>query len=55
MEFIKNLFKEDETKAIGLCSFKKNPPKEVIQRVIPDFRAKNLVFITNTKNNFLLS
>lgn len=55
MEFIKNLLREDESKAIGLCSFRKNPPKEVIQRIVPDFRTKNLVFITNTKNNFLLS
>jgi hypothetical protein len=55
MEFIKNLFKEDEAKAIGLCSFRKNPPQETIKNVVPDFRAKNLVFITNTKNNFLLS
>lgn len=55
MEFLKSLFKEDETRAVGLCSFRKNPSKEVIRTVIPDFSAKNLVFITNTKNNFLLS
>lgn len=55
MEFIKSLFKEDDTHAIGLCSFRKNPPKEVIRTVVPDFSTKNLVFVTNTKNNFLLS
>lgn len=55
MEFIKSLFKDDETKAIGLCSFRKNPQRETIQNIVPDFRTKNLVFITNTKNNFLLS
>ena len=54
MEFLKSLFKEDESRAIGLCSFRKNPPKEVIRTVVPDFSTKNLVFVTNTKNNFLL-
>ena len=55
MEFIKSLFKEDDTQAIGLCSFRKNHPQPVIKNVVPDFSTKNLVFITNTKNNFLLS
>ena len=51
MEFIKNFFKEDDTKIVGLCSFKKKHSKAII----PDFSTKNLVFITNTKNNILLS
>lgn len=52
MEFIKNLFKEDE-KAIGLCSFKKKEQK--IYTYTPQFNAINLIYSTNTKNNFLLS
>lgn len=52
MEFIKNLFKEDE-KAIGLCSFKKKEQK--IYSFTPQFNAINLIYSTNTKNNFLLS
>ena len=53
MEFLKNLLKEDDEKIVGLCSFKKKPQR--VRNVIPDFSTKNLVFVTNTKNNFLLS
>ena len=50
MEFLKKLLKDDE-KVVGLCSFKKKAQRTII----PDFSAKNLVFYTNTKNNFLLT
>jgi len=53
MEFLKKILKEDDEKVVGLCSFKKKPQRT--RTVIPDFSAKNLVFSTNTKNNFLLS
>ncbi len=52
MEFIKNLFKDDD-KVIGLCSFKKKEQK--IYSFTPQFSTINLVYGTNTKNNFLLS
>lgn len=52
MEFIKNLFK-DEDKAIGICSFKKNEQK--IYTFTPQYSAIELIYSTNTKNNFLLS
>ncbi len=52
MEFIKNLFKNDE-KAIGLCSFKKKEQK--IYTFAPQYSAIDLIYNTNTKNNFLLS
>lgn len=51
MEFFKNLFKDDE-KIIGLCSFKKKPSK--IYSFEPKFNAIELIYSTNTKNNFLL-
>lgn len=52
MEFIKSLFKDDE-KAVGLCSFKKKEQKTY--SFTPQFSAINLIYSTNTKNNFLLS
>lgn len=52
MEFIKNLFK-DEDKAVGLCSFKKKEQK--IYTFTPKFSTVELIYSTNTKNNFLLS
>ncbi len=51
MDFIKNLFKDDE-KIVGLCGFKKKAPK--IYSFTPDFTRRDIVFGTNTKNNFLL-
>lgn len=53
MEFIKNLFKDDE-KIIGLCGFRKTAPQTFT------FKSKcsntfELFYSTNTKNNFLLS
>jgi hypothetical protein len=53
MEFLKKLLKEDDEKMVGLCGFKKKTQRT--KTIIPDFSAKNLVFYTNTKNNFLLS
>lgn len=52
MEFIKNLFKEDE-KIIGLCGFKKQAQK--IYSFSPKINTAELFYGTNTKNNFLLS
>ena len=52
MEFLKKLLKEDDEKMVGLCGFKKKTQRT--KTIIPDFSAKNLVFYTNTKNNFLL-
>lgn len=52
MDFIKNLFKEDE-KIIGLCGFKKKTPK--IYSFTPQINTVELFYSTNTKNNFLLS
>lgn len=56
MEFIKNLFKDDE-KIIGLCGFKnqKMPLSLPNHRYENMFGKTNLVFKTNTKYNFLLS
>lgn len=50
MEFIKNLFKDDE-KIVGLCSFRKKEQKVII----PDFRGLKLVYNTNTSKNFLIN
>ncbi len=52
MEFLKNLFKDDE-KVIGLCSFKKKRVK--VYSFTPAVNQINLIYNTNTKNNFLLS
>ncbi len=52
MEFIKNLFKDDE-KVIGLCSFKEK--KQKTYSFTPEYSAIELIYGTNTKNNFLLS
>ena len=52
MEFIKNLFKEED-KAIGLCSFKQKEQK--IYTFTPKYSTVTLIYSTNTKNNFLLS
>lgn len=52
MEFLKKLFKEEE-KIIGLCGFRKKEQKTFY--FTPQFSAINLVYSTNTKNNFLLS
>lgn len=52
MEFIKNLFKDDE-KAIGLCSIKEKESKTY--SFTPEYSAIKLIYSTNTKNNFLLS
>jgi len=52
MEFIRNLFKDDE-QIVGLSGFKKKQPK--IFWSVPDFTRRDFVFYTNTKNNFLLS
>ncbi|CDE44888.1 unknown [Clostridium sp. CAG:768] len=53
MEFLKNLFKDDE-KIIGLCSFKKKETTKIYS-FTPQFSATKLIYSTNTKNNFLLS
>lgn len=53
MEFIKNLFKDDE-KIIGLCGFKKIAPQTFTFK--PKYsNTFELFYCTNTKNNFLLS
>ena len=52
MEFIKNLFKDDE-KVIGLCSFRKKSTK--IYSFCPNKNTVELFYSTNIKNNFLLS
>ena len=52
MEFIKNLFKEDE-KIIGLCGFREKSP--IIHTYKPELSSIELFYTTNTKNNFLLS
>ncbi len=52
MEFLKNLFKDDE-KIVGLCSFRKK--KQQIYTFNAQLSNINLVYKTNTKNNFLLS
>jgi len=52
MEFIKFFFKDDE-KVVGLCSFRKKNAKSYT--FAPTFNTVNLVYGTNTKNNFLLS
>ena len=52
MEFLKNLFKDDE-KVIGLCSFKKKHQK--VYSFAPQLKNTTLFYSTNTKNNFLLS
>lgn len=53
MEFIKNLFKDDE-KIIGLCAFKKTAPQTFTFK--PKYsNTFELFYSTNTKNNFLLS
>lgn len=52
MDFIKNLFKDDE-KIIGLCGFKKKTTK--IYSFSPKINTVELFYGTNTKNNFLLS
>ncbi len=52
MEFIRNLFKDDE-QIVGLSGFKKKQPK--IYSPVPDFTRRDIVFFTNTKNNFLLA
>ena len=52
MEFIKNFFKDDDT-IVGLSGFKKKQPP--IRSITPDFTRRDIVFYTNTKNNFLLS
>ncbi len=52
MEFLKNLFKDDD-KVIGLCSFNKKTQK--VYTFAPQIKNTNLFYSTNTKNNFLLS
>ena len=53
MEFLKNLFKDDE-KIVGLCGFKKKETTKIYS-FAPQFNATKLIYSTNTKNNFLLS
>ena len=52
MEFIRNFSRDDE-KVVGLCGFKDKMPK--IHNITPDFTRRDIVYFTNTKNNFLLS
>jgi hypothetical protein len=52
MEFIKNFFKDDE-KAVGLCSITKKEQKTY--SFTPEYSVIDLIYSTNTKNNFLLS
>ncbi len=52
MEFLKNLFKDDE-KVIGLCAFKKR--ERTIYSFTPAFSETNLIYKTNYSQNIFLN
>lgn len=52
MDFIKKLFNDDD-KVVGLCSFRKKTQK--IYSFTPEYSTGEILFYTNTRNNFLLS
>lgn len=50
MEFIKNLFKDDD-KIIGLCALKKEEKRRIY---IPEFNPGRSIYNTNYPRNFFL-
>ena len=51
MEFLKNLFKDDE-KVVGLCAFNKKEAKR--HTFAPKFSTEKLIYSTNYEKNLFL-